>query len=141
MLLQEVVANQLLSIWRWTMPTSRDEGDPSQTALSRARDYIHSHLADPITVGDIAAAAGIGVRALQTAFRRDMGESPVTYLLNQRLDCVNRDLRARSNRHQPVSQIAYRWGFFHLSDFSRRYRKRFGRTPSETRRETFGSSD
>jgi AraC-like DNA-binding protein len=32
----------------------------------------------------------------------------------------------------PIAVIAARWGFVHMSDFSRRYRQRFGCTPSQT---------
>lgn len=131
-LMQELLAHQILQLWPRTRSFT-DRHVLGSRVLGRARDHIEAHLAEPFTVADVAMAAGTSVRTLQSAFRREMGVSPVAYILNQRLERA-RALLEQRNDEEPVSQIAYRCGFLHMSDFARRYRKRFGCTPSQTRR-------
>lgn len=132
-LVQELLSQQILHLWpRWqSLGPALPAGAPM---LHRARDYVEAHLAEPFTVSDVAIAAGTSVRALQSAFRRDVGLSPVAYILNQRLERAHAQLRQRADE-RTVSQIAYQSGFLHMSDFARRYRERFGCTPSQTRRQ------
>jgi AraC family ethanolamine operon transcriptional activator len=35
---------------------------------------------------------------------------------------------------ETVTEVAFRWGFWHLSRFAREYRSMFGESPSETLR-------
>jgi transcriptional regulator GlxA family with amidase domain len=35
------------------------------------------------------------------------------------------------NNTDSVGEVARRWGFVHMSDFSRRYKQRFGKTPKQ----------
>ncbi|WP_280441972.1 AraC family transcriptional regulator, partial [Nocardia brasiliensis] len=53
--------------------------------VRRAKAYIDTHLADPIGLTDIAAAARIGTRALQAAFRHHLDTTPTEYLRRSRL--------------------------------------------------------
>lgn len=133
-LLQDVFLNQLLAAWPQLQPrpAPRTTGLPSR-AVRQAVDFIEDHLGEPITVSDVARAAGTNVRTLQANFRADLDRSPVRYILDRRLERTHADLLT-DDSERLVSQIAYRWGFAHMSDFSRRYRERFGCSPSETRR-------
>ena len=44
------------------------------------------------TLGEIAQAAGVGVRALMRGFEKRLGVSPVRYLLHWRLDRARGEL-------------------------------------------------
>lgn len=97
----------------------------------RARDYIHAHAADNPSVADIAAAAGVGVRALARGFEKHLGVSPQRYLQQYRLDRVHEALKAPGGE-TTVTEIAVQWGFLQLGSFAARYRERFGESPSQT---------
>jgi AraC-like DNA-binding protein len=99
--------------------------------LRRAVDYMHANLAAPITIVDIAEAAGIAGRTLFQYFRDFRGTSPMRYLRDRRFEKV-RDSLQRAEPEEGVAQIAMRWGFAHLGRFSVEYRRRFGETPSQT---------
>ena len=133
-LVREIMAYQLLSVWpRQATPASATvgrEGPPR--SLQTALDYIMANLRGPLMLADIAAAAGISVRSLQDRFRRDLGQTPVQFLIDQRLERAHRDLLSPGNTLS-VAAIGRRWGFAHPSDFGQRYRKRYGCTPSATR--------
>ena len=105
---------------------------PKPGHVRRAIDYIHAHAAQPMTVGDIAAAAGVPVRTLQRGFRETCGDTPMGYLRNLRLDRAHRLLL--SAPHLGVTRIALDCGFSHLGKFAAAYRARFGEAPSATAR-------
>ena len=99
-----------------------------------ALDFLQAHAADPITVEDVALAAGVGVRALQEAFRRHLDTTPTAYLRRLRLDGARQDLEAGSPGASSVTDVALRWGFVHLSRFAADYRKSFDESPRDTLR-------
>ncbi len=97
-------------------------------------DYIDGHPDDAITTADLAARAGISVRALQAGFHDLVGMSPMTYLRGVRLDRVREELIA-GGTGRSVTAVAAAWGFFHPGRFAQHYRARFDELPSETARE------
>ncbi|MEO1679696.1 MAG: AraC family transcriptional regulator [Pseudomonadota bacterium] len=104
---------------------------PSERHLRRAISFIHAfHHAD-IRLEDIAKAAGIHPRTLQTAFRQTMGHTPMQFLKEVRLDRARYHLLRRHNRAS-VSEIAFDCGYSHLGRFSRDFRARFGQSPRDT---------
>ena len=104
------------------------------TAVERAVDLIERHAAEALTVEDIAEAVGVGARALQEGFRRQLDTTPMSYLRDVRLDRVRAELAVRDPGGATVTDVAYRWGFVHLGRFSVAYRRRYGESPSETLR-------
>ncbi|MFD1663517.1 AraC family transcriptional regulator [Streptomyces caeni] len=103
-------------------------------AVRRAMELIEAHAAEPLTVEDIATAVGVGVRALQEGFQRHLGTTPLRYLRDVRLGRAQAELTASDPGTTTVTDIAFRWGFFHSGRFSIAYRQRFGESPSETLR-------
>ena len=103
----------------------------SAAHLRRAIAYIRSSFHDSITLDDIATAAGVHHRTLQTTFRAQLGVTPIQFLRDVRLDNARFHLLRRHNRAS-VSDIAYDCGYSHLGRFSRDFRARFGHAPSET---------
>lgn len=103
----------------------------SSPQINRARTYILENLTDPITVAQIAAAAGCSIRSLQLSFQQSLGCTPVGFLQRQRLNHAH--LLAQSlPKDTLVSGIAYEAGFFHLGRFSIAYREVFGCSPRDT---------
>lgn len=105
--------------------------DIAPRAVRRAREFIDAHLADDISVNDIATAAGLCVRSLQAAFVRHTGESPMAFVRARRLEAVHRDLSV-ALPGTTVTAVAMRYGFCHLGRFSANYAGRFGESPSVT---------
>lgn len=103
--------------------------------VSVAADFIKAHLADPITVEDIAHATHLSVRALQDHFRKELSLSPMEYVRNCRLDAIHRNLKD-GGRNATIATVASHYGMTHLGRFAAAYRARFGQSPSETLRGT-----
>lgn len=84
-----------------------------------------------MTSHQLAAAAGGTERALQLAFRGEVGISPVAYVRSVRLDRV-RAVLCSGAAGATVTEVAVRRGFLHPSRFAQQYRERFGVLPSQT---------
>lgn len=131
-LMEEVIVYQLISTW----PTSDGRletsmPDLTSRAIRLAIDFIEENLGRQIRVADIAAAAGQNVRSLQAGFKKRVDCTLIEYLIGRRLDRVHQALQCSTDRS--IRSIASEWGFVHMSDFSQRYRQRFGLSPSATR--------
>lgn len=101
--------------------------------VKRARDHIHAHAAEKVTLADLAAAAGCGYRTLQVAFAEATGLPPMAYLKAIRLQAA-REALAAAGPKDSVAAVARAWGFGHPGRFAVDYRRRFGCSPTETLR-------
>ena len=102
------------------------------TALKRVEDYLEEFPHTPHTVRDICRVASVSERTLQYAFRERFGMPPKSYLLALRLNGVRRELKNADPISTTVTDLATRWGFWHMSQFAVDYRRFFGELPSET---------
>lgn len=101
--------------------------------VRRATEFIDRHADQDIGLLDVATAACVGPRALQAAFRRHHGISPMAYLRQVRMQRAHDDLVAADPVHgDTVGAVAERWHFRNAGRFAVAYRHRFGRHPSVT---------
>jgi transcriptional regulator GlxA family with amidase domain len=100
--------------------------------LSAAIRLMEGAIEEPLKVARIAVEVGLSSRSLQTLFTRHLGAAPHAYYLDLRLD-VARRLLQQTRRSQV--EIAVACGFASASAFSRAFRRRYGRSPRELRRE------
>jgi transcriptional regulator GlxA family with amidase domain len=114
-------------------PTSLPSDTDDLPDVRRAQQYIGAHLDDAMTVGDVAAAAGVTHRTLYKHFHDARGVSPMRYARDCRF-AQAREALLHAGPQDSVTTIAVHWGFCHLGRFSVEYRKRYGETPSETLR-------
>lgn len=101
--------------------------------VKEAVDYMHQHIARPITIQSIAQAIGVSSRSLELSFRSFKGVTPAAYLREIRLQAVHAELCDPSSTVS-IKDICLKWGFFHLGRFSALYRGAYGLSPSEMRR-------
>jgi transcriptional regulator GlxA family with amidase domain len=114
-------------------PTRGDRHDASPGTLNRAIEFIEEHAGADLSAADIAAAANVSIRAVQLAFRRELGVTPLGYLRRVRLARAHRDLLAGGPAGPTVTAVSVRWGFSSPSRFAAYYREAFGVPPSYTR--------
>ncbi len=117
-----------------TEPTRTDSRDATPATLRRALSWIDAHAQQDVTVADIARASYVTPRALQYAFRRHLGTTPLAHLRQVRLHAAHRDLLAADPATTTVTAIAMRWGFAHPGHFAAHYRNTFRTTPTTTLR-------
>lgn len=112
---------------RQPRPSSRSR----HLALSRAREFIESHLDDPPTMRDVCRAAQVSWRTLDYAFQDHYALTPERYVKAIRLQAVRRALRG-SGPDERIADVANRYGFWHMGQFAADYRRQFGELPSRT---------
>lgn len=112
-----------------TTPVTRRS--PDSVVISRVKAFVADHLQDPISVADLAAAAGTSIRTLHTTCRRELGRTPLGYVREARLsECRTEFLNASSDL--TIGEVARRWGFGHAGRFSTQYRDAYGEYPRDT---------
>jgi len=100
--------------------------------LRQAEEFLDANVNRPVSSVELAKQVGVGVRALQLAFRRYRNSTPQRFVRERRLELARRRLVAGVG--PTVTDVALASGFEHLGRFSVEYRARFGESPSETRR-------
>ena len=103
---------------------------PIERQLLKARDFVDARYAEPLTVDDMARAAGLSRAHFSREFRRAFGESPHAYLLTRRLERAAGLLR---NTDYPVADICYRVGWESLGSFTTSFGRMFGQSPAQYR--------
>ncbi|MFC5996456.1 helix-turn-helix domain-containing protein [Pseudonocardia hispaniensis] len=95
------------------------------------RDYIQDHLAENISLNDLAASVSLSRYHFARRFRASAGTTPHAFLLRQRIDRAQ-TLLSRTN--MSLLEIAAACGFADQSHMTRAFRKHVGATPGEYRR-------
>jgi transcriptional regulator GlxA family with amidase domain len=134
--LTRMAATVMLETFPNTAMTARPAAGPGwapPAAVRRAAAFIEAHADQPVTLADIATAAGVTGRALQSAFRRYYDNTPVGYLRQARLERAYTELQdADPAAGVTVAAVARRWGWTRPSQFTAAYQRRFGEAPSRT---------
>lgn len=100
--------------------------------VNRVRDLTLSSSGYPLTIEELCISLHISRRTLNHAFLRVLGITPVAYMRNVRLHRIRAELQTTPHQVKYVASVAAKWGFWHMSLFSRYYRELFGETPIET---------
>lgn len=96
----------------------------------RAEDYIHQHMDEHIPVTRLVEVAGTSWKTLVRAFQEYYGLSPKQFMRSLKLHRVYADLSA-AQPEQKVNAIANRWGYWHMGDFAKDFRRQYGCLPSD----------
>lgn len=103
---------------------------PGPRPIAKAIELIRTRPAHPWTITALAAEVAVSVRSLQLGFARAVGQPPMAYLRQVRLERVHDDLVLAEPGTTTITQVATRWGFTHLGRFANEYRRTYGDHPS-----------
>ena len=92
--------------------------------------YIENNLGKKLELAEIAHVAKVAPSFLCELFRKNMQTSVHRYILNKRLITANKKIMSGT----PSSVAAAECGFSDYSNFYVRYKKRFGISPSATKK-------
>lgn len=94
-------------------------------------DYIVDHPTEQFTTESLCRIANLSPSSLRRLFKRHTGKSPGAFIQDLRLMVAARRLLVTDAR---ISDIAYEVGFEDPNYFSRMFRRNFGVSPQEYRR-------
>jgi AraC-like DNA-binding protein len=103
---------------------------PPARHLLRARDFADAHYAEPLSVEDMARAAGLSKAHFSREFKREFGESPYSYLLTRRLERAASLLRGTD---RTIPDVCLSVGLTSLGSFTTSFTRTFGLSPSAYR--------
>lgn len=98
--------------------------------IRRVVSLLDEQYRDPPVVVDLAAAVGLSASRLVHLFRKEVGMSIRSYVVERRL--VMAALLIVQTDEQ-ISQIAYSVGFGDVSNFNHSFKRRFAMSPREYR--------
>lgn len=98
--------------------------------IARATDYLEAHLAEDISLDDLAAAATMSRFHFARVFRRSTGLPPYAYLVARRMERARELLRSSK---LPIAEIAWRVGYANPAKFAAQFRRLTGTTPGAWR--------
>jgi AraC-like DNA-binding protein len=115
-----------------TQPSAPEPAVRSTRQMDAVIAYIESRLGAPVSLEDLARAAGMSNRSLNALCHRHFGCSPMELLRNARLDAVRS--RLLLDPTASVTETALELGFGHLGRFAAYYAARFNELPSNTQK-------
>jgi AraC-like DNA-binding protein len=118
--------HNLLVTGKVRIAPSRRAPVPPSRHLQRAKDLVDTRYAEPLSVAQMADAAGLSRAHFSRAFRASFGESPHAYLLTRRLERAASLLR---NTDYSVADICMNVGLTSVGSFTTSFTRMFGRTP------------
>ena len=104
---------------------------PYRDGLRPLLEWMEGHLADPVTVDDLARLAAMSPRTLARRFRDVTGTTPLRWLTHQRVSRAQELLEATD---LPIEVIARRTGFGTAANLRVHFRRSTGTSPAEHRR-------
>jgi len=103
---------------------------PVERHLLRARDLADRAYADPLSVADLARAAGLSPAYFSRRFRVAFGVTPHGYLLTRRLERAAALLR---HTDHSVARICSEVGLTSLGSFTTSFSRTYGASPTAYR--------
>ena len=108
----------------------KQNGRLSGRRLKKVLSYIEDNLNQNISLGDIAAVAGVSVSHFKSLFRESAGLPAHQYLIRRR---VERAKSLLAEGKMSISQIAFETGFAHQSHLARHMQRVLGVSPRTLR--------
>ena len=101
--------------------------------LRQVIDYIHYHLEDEISLGELADQVGLSQSHFSSLFRKSTGRSPYKFLTRQR---VERAQELLLTTDMSIAEIAGSVGFCDQSHLSRHMKRLMGVSPKQLRQQS-----
>ena len=104
----------------------------SETIMRRFYRMLDMNPDRPVYVAELCEAIRVPERTLRQCCQLHIGISPHQYLTQRRMHLARRALQAATPDQATVTEIAMRFGFWHLGRFATTYKLIFGQSPSDT---------
>ena len=108
--------------------TYTDKYQRDELRIKKALLFIERNYGSAVTLEEIAGSASVSISTCLRLFSTIVGTTPVSYLLDYRLQKAAEELQHQGKR--TISEIAYLCGFTDASYFNRSFRKKYGMTPT-----------
>ena len=111
---------------------AREASRTPEPLLADAFRFFEFHLSTPLKLSAVAEALHVTPNYLNRLFLKELGMPPKRYLIEQRMHLAYTLL---SSTELTVQEISLKCGYRNQFAFSREFRQKYGRSPSEIRKE------
>jgi AraC family transcriptional activator FtrA len=135
------------AVARWLVAPPHRAGDQQQCVaapladpedrLADLLDWALARLDQPLTLADLARAAGVSARTVARRFHAALGTTPLQWLLAQR---IRRAQELLESTDHPIDRIAERSGFGSPGNLRQQFTRALGMSPQRYRRMFRGSA-
>lgn len=98
------------------------------TSLNYITDYIKKNLKNDVSLKKLSNITSMSTTSFYRFFKRELGMSPLEFILNEKLKCAKRLL---NNPTMQINEVCYLSGFESANYFSRLFKKYEGMTPKQ----------
>jgi len=109
---------------------SLDEGKTfeSNNPIKEVTEYIKQNLKENMSLKTLSEKACMSTTSFYRFFKRELGMSPIEYILNEKIKCAKNLLR---NPTLQINEVCYLAGFEDANYFIRLFKKHEGITPKQ----------
>ncbi|MDX1527610.1 MAG: AraC family transcriptional regulator [Gammaproteobacteria bacterium] len=104
----------------------------SLSQVRRIQNFIDAHLADDLSVANLALLVGLSPHYFSCIFKNTFGVTPHRYVVRQR---IRKSRKLLANHRVPILEVAMTLGFASQSHFTDVFRKVTGTTPGRYRQQ------
>ncbi|MFB9329203.1 response regulator [Paenibacillus aurantiacus] len=140
-LMEGAIPRTLAQLERWAvalMDIVTGQLHQQDSIVRRVQCFIADHLNETVKREDIADHVHLNPAYLSRLFKKETGVSLTDYMLQERMK-VARELIGNSTI--PISDIAKSLGYNNFSYFSKMFKRLYGSTPQQCRRQAVGSGE
>jgi len=129
--MKQHLLNDLFFQYCYDNAPAEDQKNTLSSQVKAIVRYFEEHAGQKITQQTLCDITGMSSSTLTRHFRKETGTSPMEYLIRFRLHNARKDM---AQTRDTVGEIAARWGYENIYYFSNAFKKHFGYSPSEYRR-------
>ena len=108
--------------------------------VERIRSYVAANIHDPeLSVESVAQHFALSSRYVHMLFARE-NATLSAFIRSERLERCRADLASETTRSRPISDVVFAWGFNDLSHFCRTFRKTYGVSARDYRKQALRTS-
>jgi AraC-like DNA-binding protein len=126
----KAAATAWAALWQVVELSAPERPGGGPPAIAAAMAHIEAHLAEPLTVPDIAQVAGVSHNHLTRLFRAETGTTVVAYIRRRRLERARHLLRAST---LAIPAVAAAVGIPDLQAFNKACHRELGGSPRAVR--------
>lgn len=116
-------------------PTEKSQNNLSEPIQS-VHDFFMENINKKITLADVSKVAALSSSALTRRFRKETGYSPIDYFNRLKMLLSSRDI-VKTNLS--IGEISQKYGFDNVYYFSNTFKKFYGISPTEKRKQNIKS--
>lgn len=120
------IVYRVLQAGQYTRLIEMAARESASNPISAIIAYVHDHIAEPLSVSDLAEQASMSPSAFSHLFRDVTGKSPYQFVKEMRL---NRARELLIENKSSITQISKAVGYRSTSHFINEFRERYGITP------------